>query len=74
MPVMARTLTAEIFDGPFTQPLREADRFQGAIGTVVTPTRMANGNLPDQPANLPVKPLGPDGPLPFKNLRSGREG
>lgn len=69
---MARILTGEIFDGPFTQPMREADRFPGAQGTHQIPERMASGNLPDQPAGLPVQPLGKDGPVPWKNLRNGR--
>jgi hypothetical protein len=68
---MARTLH-ELFDGPMLQPLREADRWPGAQGTHQTPERIASGNLPDQPADLPVKPLGEDGTLPFKNLRTGR--
>jgi hypothetical protein len=70
---MARTLH-ELFDGPFLQPLREADRFPGAEGTHVIPERMMSGNLPDQPAGLPVQPLGPDGTAPFRNLRNGRGG
>lgn len=69
---MARILH-ELFDGPILQPLREADRWPGAQGTHQTPERMSSGNLPDQPAGLPVEPLGPkDGSVPFRNLRTGR--
>lgn len=71
---MARILTGEIFDGPFLTPLRESDRFPGAAGTHEIPERMASGNLPDQPVGLPVKPLGDDGLVPFRNLRNGRGG
>jgi len=68
---MSRTLH-ELFDGPFLAPLKESDRWPGNEGTHQIPERMASGDLPAQPANLPVRPLGPDGPLPFKNLRTGR--
>jgi len=60
--------------GPFTQPMRESDRWPGAQGTHEIPERMASGNLPDQPDGLPVQPLGPGGGLPFANLRNGRGG
>lgn len=60
------------FDGPMTAPLRESDRFRGSVEVFQAPARMASGNLPDQPTNLPSVPLGPDGPLPWRNLSTGR--
>jgi len=68
---MARTLH-ELFDGPILQPLKEADRWPGYVGTHEIPERMASGNLPDQPADLPRKPLGTDSVTPWANLRTGR--
>ena len=68
---MSRTLH-ELFDGPFLAPLKEADRWPGYMGTHQIPERKASGDLPDQPVGLPVRPLGPDGPVPWKNLTNGR--
>lgn len=68
---MART-TQELFDGPFSTPFKESERFSGAMGLHQIPERNASGNLPDQPAGLPIKPLDGDGPTPWKGLRTGR--
>lgn len=56
-----------LFDGPFSQPFREADRWPGAKGVFVNPEKQQSGNLPANPTDNPVR-----NPTPFKNLRTGR--
>lgn len=61
-----------LFDGPFNQPMREADRFQGAQGLQVTPDRLASGNLSDEPPGEPEALGRGPGAVPWSGLRSGR--
>ncbi len=60
-----------LFDGPFTQPMKESDRWPGYAGTVATPEKLASGTM-NTPVGSPVRALDGDGPVPWKGLSKGR--
>ena len=52
----------------FNQPPREADRFQGNHEIFGAQDRKMSGDLPDQPADLPVNATG-ETAVPWKDLK-----
>jgi len=60
------------FDGPFSTPMREGDRFQNPKTLFRDPARVASGGLSDAPPSAPNPLRTSPGAQPFKNLTNGR--
>lgn len=58
---MAKTITPELFDGPFPQDTPESERWRSPQPDHFAAEREASGNLPEQPTDNPVD----NGPAPF---------